>query len=84
MQTWRAREFVRMMVLGRPMDPYKLFPWMCAVIVRANLGSVAVCEVDECRFYRMFVAYATNINGFKLGCRLVLFVGSYYLLMERI
>jgi len=24
MQSWRAREFVRMMVLGRPVDHYKL------------------------------------------------------------
>ena len=29
MQSWRAREFVRMMVLGKPKDHYKLLPWMC-------------------------------------------------------
>ena len=26
MQSWRAREFVHMMVLGRPDDHYKLLP----------------------------------------------------------
>ena len=69
-----------MMVLGRQVDYYKLVPWMCEAIVRENLGSVAVCEVDGCRFYRMFMAYAANVNGFKLGCRLVLFVDGMHLL----
>jgi len=45
MQSWRAREFVRMMVLDRAEDHYKLFPWMCATIVRANPKFVAFCEV---------------------------------------
>jgi len=70
MQTWRAREFVCMMVLGRPVDHYKLLPWMCTAIVRVSPGSVAVCKVNRCRFYRMFVTYAANVNGFKLGCNL--------------
>jgi len=56
------------------LDHYKLLPWMCATIVRANPGLVAVCEVDGCKFYRMFVAYVANVNSFKLGCRLVLIV----------
>ena len=68
-----------MMVLGRPVDHYKLLPWMCAPMVRANPKPVAVCEVNGCRFYRMFVAYAANINGFKHGCRLVLFVDVTHL-----
>ena len=47
--------------------------------MRVNPGSVAVCEVDGCRFYRMFVTYAANVNGFKLGCRLTLFVDGTHL-----
>ena len=68
-----------MVVLGKPVDHYKLLPWICAMIVRANPGSVAVCEVEVCRFYRMFVAYAANINDFKLGYKLVLFVDGTHL-----
>jgi len=79
MQSWRAREFVRMMVLGRPEDHYKILPWMCAAIVRANPESVAFCEVEDSRFQRMFVAYAANINGFKLGCCMMLFVDGCHL-----
>jgi len=60
MQSWRAREFVRMMVLGRPDDHYKLLSWMCTAIVRANPRSVAVCELDGYRFSWLFVAYAAN------------------------
>lgn len=47
--------------------------------MRANPRSVVVCEVDGCRFYRKFVAYDVNVNGFKLRCRLVLFVDGTYL-----
>jgi len=47
--------------------------------VRANPRSVTVCDVDRCWFYRMFVAYAANVNGLKLGCRLVLFVDGTHL-----
>jgi len=74
-----GKEFVQMMVLGQLEDHYKLLPWMCAAIIRANSESVAFCEVEECRFLRMFVAYATNINGFKLGCRMMLFIGGCHL-----
>ena len=43
-------EFVRMMVLGRPVDHYKLLHWMCVAMVSVNPGLVAVCEVDEYKF----------------------------------
>ena len=52
---------------------------MCAAIVRANPGSVTVCEVEDCRFYRMFIVYVANVNVFKLGYRLVLFVDGAHL-----
>ena len=68
-----------MMVLGRPKDHYKLLPWMCATIVRANPKSVAFCEVEESRFQRMFVANAVNINGLKPGCCKMLFVDGCHL-----
>jgi len=63
-----------MMVLSRPEDHYKLLSWMCTIVFRANPESVAFCEVEDCRFQRMFVVYAANINGFQLGCRMMLFV----------
>jgi len=68
-----------MVVLGPPEDHYKLLPWMCVAIVRANPESMTFCEVEDSRFQKMFVAYATNINGFKLGCRMMLFVDGCHL-----
>jgi len=70
---------VCIMVLGRPDDHYKLLSWICAAIVRANPGSVAFCEVEGSRFIRMFIAYAANVNGFKLGCRKILFMDGCHL-----
>jgi len=67
MHSLRVKKFAQMMVLGRANGHYKLLPRMCATIVRANMRLVLFCEVGESRFNRMFVAYAANINGFKLG-----------------
>ena len=79
MQAWRAREYVRLLVMGRPVDHYKVLPWLCAAIVRANPDSRAFCEVEGSRFKRMFVAYGAALNGFILGCRKMLFVDGTHL-----
>jgi len=50
MQAWRAREYVRVLVMGRPVDQYKMLPRMCAAIVRGNADSRAYVELDGCRF----------------------------------
>lgn len=77
-QSWRARERVRIMVQGKPDDQYKLLPWMCEAICRANPGSTAICELDGYRFKRLFVAYGACVNGFKY-CRPLLFLGGTHL-----
>jgi len=79
MQAWRAREYVHLLVMGRPEDHYKVLPWMCVAIVRANPDSRAFCEVEGSRFKRMFVAYGASLNGFILGCRKMLFVDGTHL-----
>ena len=56
-----------------------LLPWMCAAIARANPRSMAFCEVQDSQFNRMFVAYSANINGFKLGCCMILFFDNCHL-----
>ena len=35
-KAWWAREYVRLLVMGRPKDHYELLPWMCAAIKREN------------------------------------------------
>ena len=76
--SWRMREFVKTIVLQKPVNHYKLLPWICTAIARVNLGLVVVCEVDGYRFYRMLVACAANVNNFKLRCRFPLFIdGSH-------
>ena len=52
---------------------------MCGIIVRENPESVVFCEVQESLFQRMFVAYTANINGFKLGCCMILVVDGCHL-----
>jgi len=79
MQLWRVREFLRIMVLGKPEDYCKLLSWMCAVTIRASPRSMAFCEVHELGFHKIFMEYGTNINRFKLGCRMILFVDGFHL-----
>jgi len=79
MQCWRAREYVRLLANRRPEHHYKLLPWMCTAIVRANPDSRAFCELQGSRFKRLFVAYGALLNGFILGCRKILFVDGAHL-----
>ena len=79
MQSWRAREYVRMLVMGKPVDQYKMLSWMCVAIVRANADSRAFVELDGCRFMRKFLALGPCMNGFILGSRKMLFVDGTHL-----
>jgi len=65
--------------MGRPVDQYKMLPWMCAAIVRGNVDSRAYVELDGCRFKRMLVAYGACLNGFILGSRKMVFVDGTHL-----
>ena len=68
-----------MLVMGTPVDQYKMLPWMCAAIVRANVDSRAFVELDGYRFQRMFVAFGACLNGFILESRKMLFVDGTHL-----
>ena len=63
MQSWRSREYVRLLVMGKSVDHYKLLHWMCAAIERANADLRAFVELDGCKFKRMFVALGASLNG---------------------
>jgi len=78
-QSWRAREYVRLLVMGKAADQYKLLLWMCAAIVRVNPDSRAFVKLDGCKFKRMFVAFGAALNGFILGCRQMLFIDGTHL-----
>lgn len=69
-----------MLPLGRPIDHYKLLPWLCYAIVRANPNSRAFCELEGARFKCISVAYGASLNGFIMGCQKVLFVDRAHLI----
>jgi len=79
MQVYRAREYVHLPIMGRSEDHYKVLPWMCVAIIRANPDSRAFCEVEGCRFKRMFIAYGASLNGFILGCQKMSFMDGTHL-----
>jgi len=65
--------------MEKPVDHYKLLPWMCAAIERANPDSRAFVELDGCRFKRMFVSLGAALKCFIMGCRKMLFVDETHL-----
>jgi len=69
-----------MLSLGKPVDHYKLLPWLCSAIFRANDNSREFCELEGVRFKCMYVAYGASLNGFIMGCRKVLFVDRAHLI----
>jgi len=79
MQCWRAREYLRMLAMGKPNDHYRLLPWICPTIVRANLDSRAFGELEGCQFKHVFVAYGASLNGFSLRCWKMLFADDAHL-----
>jgi len=79
MQCWRAREYVRMLAMGRSEDHYKLLPWLCAAITWAKPDSRAFVELDGCRFKRIFVVLGAALNGFIMGCKNMPFVDGAHL-----
>jgi len=66
-------------VIGKLVDHYKLLPWMCVAIVRANPDSRAFVEPEGCWFKRMFVAFGASLNSFILGCKKRLFIDGTHL-----
>jgi len=68
-----------MLAVEMPEDHYKLLPWLCAAITRANPDSRAIVELDGCRFKRMFVALGASLNSFIMGSRNILFVDGAHL-----
>jgi len=78
-QAWRVREFVYLLQLGRLVDYYKLLPWLCSIIVRANLNSRVFYELEDVRFKRIFVAHGAASNEFIIGYRKILFIDAAYL-----
>ena len=79
MQCWRVCEYMRMLGMEKPEDHYKLLPWMCVVVVRANPDSRAFVELEGSSFKRMFIVYWASLNGFILDCRKILFVDGAHL-----
>jgi len=68
-----------MLAMEKLEDQYKLVPWICVAIAKANLDSGAFFDLDGCRFKHMFVAFGAALNGFIFGCRKIMFIDGAHL-----
>lgn len=76
-QVWRGIEDAREQLQGSYKDAYDQLPLFCEKVVEANPGSLAnLFTGDDGRFQHLFVSFRAFIQGFKDGCRPLVFLDS--------
>ncbi|WCJ29975.1 hypothetical protein M5689_011567 [Euphorbia peplus] len=77
-QVWRGIDEARGQLQGSYKQAYTRLPWFCNKMVEANPGSVVNLCVgdDDNKFQRLFVSFRASINGFRNGCRPLIFLDS--------
>ena len=54
-------------------------PWLCHRLREINPKTIAEYTSHEGHFMELFIAHAFSIQGFIMGCRLVLVIDSCHL-----
>ena len=66
-------------IYGFPENSYMLFPRLCQRLVDINLGIIAEYTRQNEHFWQLFIALSFSIQGFLMGCRLIIAINSTYL-----
>ena len=66
-------------IYGAPCDSYMFLPWLCHRLREINPKTIAEYTSHEGHFMELFIAHAFSIQGFIMGCRLVLVIDSCHL-----
>ena len=80
-KAWHGKEVAMQDIHGRDVMSYDSLRWYCEAIKRSNPCSVAELVVSpfDNRFERLFVAYDACLQGFRRGCRPLLFVDGTFM-----
>ena len=53
---------------------------MCERIVQTNLGTIVeLTHSNDGHFEQLFIAHAISIQGFAMGCRLIIVIDSFHM-----
>ena len=74
------KEKAKERIYGQLKDYFKLLPWLCERSVRSNPDSVVefTCSNDG-HFEQLFIAHVVSIQGFIMGCRLIIAIDSSHM-----
>jgi zinc finger SWIM domain-containing protein 3 len=80
-RVWRGKEQARQEIHGRDEFSYGELIWYLEALEKSNPGSVTDLEVDPIshRFQRVFVSFYAWMEGFRRGCRPLIFIDGTFL-----
>ncbi|CAH9056671.1 unnamed protein product [Cuscuta epithymum] len=75
-QVWRGIKDAKEQLQGSYRKSYSRLPWFCKKIMESNPGSVTklVISDEDKRFKHLFFSFSAAVNGFKNGCRPLIFL----------
>ncbi|KAL6212004.1 hypothetical protein ACLB2K_017227 [Fragaria x ananassa] len=75
----KTKKSARDIIYGSEAESFNMLSWFREAILASNPGSVFILEVhpDTNQFYRLFIAYACCIEGFKLCLPVVYVDGTF-------
>ena len=78
-QAWHLKEKAKKCIYEAPRDSYMFLPWLCHRLREINPKTIAEYTSHESHFMELFIAHAFSIQGFIMGCQLVLVIDSCHL-----
>ncbi|XP_039130924.1 uncharacterized protein LOC120267336 [Dioscorea cayenensis subsp. rotundata] len=78
-QAWMGKELAKGILHGSDIASYDLLVWYAAKVSETNPGSVVIIDTDGERFKRGFFCFRASLDGFKRGCRPMLFLDGTHL-----
>ncbi|XP_039140448.1 uncharacterized protein LOC120277657 [Dioscorea cayenensis subsp. rotundata] len=79
-QAWMGKELAKGILHRSDIASYDLLVWYAAKVSETNPGSVVIIDTDGERFKRGFFCFRASLDGFKRGCRPMLFLDGTHLL----
>ncbi|XP_039118745.1 uncharacterized protein LOC120254772 [Dioscorea cayenensis subsp. rotundata] len=79
-QAWMGKEVAKGILHGSDVASYDLLIWYASKVSETNPGSIVIIEKDGERFKRGFFCFHACLQGFKRGCRPMLFLDGNHLL----
>ncbi|XP_039118940.1 uncharacterized protein LOC120255115 [Dioscorea cayenensis subsp. rotundata] len=79
-QAWMGKELARGILHGSDISSYDMLLWYAGKLAETNPGSIVIIDKDGEQFRCGFFCFGACLNGFRKGCRPMLFLNGTHLL----